>query len=106
MMALAISTETGEQWADAEIHRLNGKIALAAGGSQNLEKAKHHLNRSLSIAEQQSSVMFRLRTLFDLHELASGEDGQTASQMLDSCLALLPETADAPEIRRARAIRN
>ena len=79
---------------------------MAADGAQDVKKAKHHLNRSLSIAQEQGSVMFRLRTLLDLRELTSGKDGQTASQMLDSCLALVPETADAPEIRRARGIRN
>jgi tetratricopeptide (TPR) repeat protein len=102
--ALAISTETGERWVDAEIHRLNGKVALATGGSQNVEKAKHHLNRSLSVAELQGSVMFRLRTLLDLHEVTNGEEARTTAQMISSCLATVPDTEDAPELRQAKAI--
>jgi hypothetical protein len=97
-----VSKETGERWADAEIYRLNGKIALAAGGSQNVEKAKHHLNRSLSIAEEQSSIMFRLRTLFDLYELTSGEDSPTASQIPGSLPGDSGRARDSP----SKAIRN
>lgn len=40
--------------------------------------------------------MFRLRTLLDLRELTSGDEGQTVSQMLDSCLEVLSRQGMRP----------
>jgi predicted ATPase len=45
--ALAISTETGERWADAEIYRLNGKIAFGCWRIAEREKGKAPLESEL-----------------------------------------------------------
>jgi len=81
---LAIAARTGQPFWDAELHRLDGELLLATGGTRDEVAARYR--RALAIARAQSSRAFELRTTMSLARLlhdqgrgAAGRDSLAAA---------------------------
>jgi predicted ATPase len=61
---LAVAAKTGQFYFDADLHRLDGDLLLAIGGSADEAAARYH--RALSIAREQGSRSFELRAATSL----------------------------------------
>jgi predicted ATPase len=66
--ALARSTESGEKWVDAELHRLHGDL-LCRLPRPHLDGAESSFRAALSIAREQGSKGFELRAATSLARL-------------------------------------
>jgi predicted ATPase len=73
--ALARSTESGESWADAELHRLRGDF-MCRLPVPDLDNAKRSFSSALSIAREQGTKGFELRAATSLARLL-GDDGRS-----------------------------
>jgi predicted ATPase len=66
--ALARSTESGEKWADAELHRLRGDL-MCRLPRPDLDNAEGSLGTAVSIAREQGTEGFELRAATSLARL-------------------------------------
>jgi tetratricopeptide (TPR) repeat protein len=65
--ALAVAAQTGQPFFDADLHRLDGDLLLAAGGTADEAAARYH--RALAIAREQGARSFELRAATSLARL-------------------------------------
>jgi class 3 adenylate cyclase/tetratricopeptide (TPR) repeat protein len=65
--ALAISLHTGQRFFDADLHRIDGDLLLAADGAAEEAATRYH--RALAIAREQSARAFELRAATSLARL-------------------------------------
>jgi predicted ATPase len=65
--ALAVAAQTGQPLFDADLHRLDGDLLLATGGSADEAAARYH--RALAIAREQGARSFELRAATSLARL-------------------------------------
>jgi predicted ATPase len=102
--ALARSTESGERWADSELHRLRGDLMcrLARPDPDNAERS---FRAALSIAREQGTKGFGLRAATCLARLL-GNDGrrEQARQLLAPVYDWFTEGFDFADLKDAKAL--
>ena len=64
---LAVAAQTGQPFFDADLHRLDGDLLLATGGTADEAAARYH--RALAIAREQGARSFELRAATSLARL-------------------------------------
>ena len=64
---LAVAAQTGQPLFDADLHRLDGDLLLATGGTADEAAARYH--RALAIAREQGARSFELRAATSLARL-------------------------------------
>ena len=69
--AFSFAKRTKGRWMNAELCRLQGALALASGGSANIQRAERCFRRGLEIARQQKSHALELRLATSLAEIWS-----------------------------------
>jgi predicted ATPase/class 3 adenylate cyclase len=101
--ALAVSDETGERWALAEVLRMKAALLLAVGEKADAIEAL--LVRSLEIARQQQARCWELRTACDLARLwhARGRSAE-ALAVVSSSYDQFSEGHGTAELQDARAL--
>jgi predicted ATPase len=102
--ALGRSTEFGEKWADAELHRLRGELVCRLPRPA-LDKAESFFRAALSIAREQGTAGLELRTATSLARLCrqSGRRGE-ARQLLAPVYDWFTEGFDTADLRDAKAL--
>jgi len=65
--ALAVAAQTGQPFFDADIHRLDGDLLLATGGTADEAAARYH--RALAIAREQGARSVEMRAATSLARL-------------------------------------
>jgi predicted ATPase len=102
--ALAVGAQTGQLFWDADLHRLQGEIVLAAGGAPAGAAALFH--RALDIARMQEAKSFELRAALSLSRLWRDQDkGAEARDLLAPLLAWFVEGFETGDLVEARALR-
>ena len=102
--ALARATKTGEQWFDAELHRLKGGVLSSLHGGDRTE-AEACFRRALEVARGQGARMWELRAAADLARLlaAKGERAQ-ACDLLAPIYGWFTEGFETPDLVEAREL--
>lgn len=102
--ALAVSDETGERWALAEVLRMKAALLLAVGEAEASE-AETLLVRSIEVARQQQARCWELRTACDLARLwhARGRSAEALS-LLSSIYDQFGEGHGTAELQDARTL--
>jgi tetratricopeptide (TPR) repeat protein len=110
---LAIAAQTGQPFVDADLHRLDGDLLLATGGSADEAAARYH--RALAIAREQGARSFELRAATSLARLLRDQGKRAEARAvlapiyewftegfdtgdLIAAKALLDELASAPRV--------
>jgi DNA-binding response OmpR family regulator/class 3 adenylate cyclase/tetratricopeptide (TPR) repeat protein len=94
----------GEQWMDAELHRLQGELLLVRSGSQH-DHVERHFFSALEISRKQCASALELRAATSLARLwkAQGHDAR-ASALLTSVCGKFPEGAHTKDLETARGL--
>jgi class 3 adenylate cyclase/tetratricopeptide (TPR) repeat protein len=101
--ALSLAEQSGERCNEAEIHRLNGELALNEG--PNLDAAEGHFRQAIEIARNQHSLAWELRSTISLARLYQARQRRgEARQQLSEVLAKFTEGFDLPDIQEAHAL--
>ena len=102
--ALARSTESGEKWADAELHRLRGDL-ICRLPRLDLDEAESSFRTALSIAREQGTKGFELRAATSLARLL-GNDGrrEEARELLAPAYDWFTEGFDTADLKDAKAL--
>jgi predicted ATPase len=102
--ALKRSTESGEKWADAELHRLRGDL-LCRLPRPDPDGAERSFRAALSIAREQGTRGFELRAATSLARLLR-DDGrrEEARQLLAPVYDSFTEGFDTADLRDAKAL--
>jgi class 3 adenylate cyclase/tetratricopeptide (TPR) repeat protein len=102
--AMRVSLNSGEVWADAELHRLKGVI-LGAAPISDLESAEKYFLRAIDIAESQSAKLWELRAAISLARFWSHQ-GKCAQALglLASIRRWFTEDRSVPDITEADAL--
>jgi class 3 adenylate cyclase/tetratricopeptide (TPR) repeat protein len=102
--AIAISSETGERWAIAEVLRLKAQI-LSKSGRGEADEIEALLNESMNTAGSQGAKSWRLRTACDLVQFQRGRSGeQEALRQLQSIYQQFTEGFGTPDLINAKAL--
>jgi predicted ATPase len=102
--ALAISDETGERWAVAEVLRIKAGLLQAAGRAADDEIEKL-LIKSLETARRQQALSWQLRTACELVHLRQGQGrGDQALTLLQSIYDRFTEGFSTADLIHARAL--
>jgi predicted ATPase len=101
--ALAISDETGERWAVAEVLRI--KAGLLQAGRAAADEIENLLVKSLETARRQQALSWQLRTACDLVRLRQGQGrGDEALTLLQSIYDRFTEGFGTADLIRAEAL--
>jgi tetratricopeptide (TPR) repeat protein len=101
-LARAGSPNGPSTW-DAEIERLRGDIMLLQS-QPNLDEVEAAYRSSLAIASRQSARSLMLKAGLSLSRLLQRADRPyEAREILERCLAQLPDGLESPEVRSAKA---
>jgi predicted ATPase len=102
--ALARSTESGERWADAALHRLRGDLACRLP-RPDLDNAERSLGTALSIAREQGTKGFELRAATSLARFL-GDYGprEEARRLLAPVYGSFTEGFDTADLKEAKAL--
>jgi predicted ATPase len=102
--ALAISDDTGERWAVAEVLRIKAGV-LCASGRASTNEVEKLLVRSLEIAEHQQALSWQLRTACDLSRLWQERcRNNEALELLQSIYNKFTEGFGTPDLVQAEAL--
>src|SRR6266508_4001850 len=102
--ALAISDETGERWAVAEMLRIKAGL-LQAIGRAAAEEIESLLVESLETGRRQQALSWQLRTACDLARLWQGQDRtEEALTLLQSTYDQFTEGFDTADVIQAEAL--
>jgi predicted ATPase len=102
--ALAISKDTGERWAMAEVLRLKARFSQAAHRAEAGEIETILIN-SLEIARAQQARCWELRASCDLARVWQSQGrGRKALKLLQSVYDQFTEGFDTPDLRDAKAL--
>jgi len=101
--AIAISEETGERWAIAEVLRLKAQILIKSGRGA-ADEIEALLNQSIDAARSQGARSWQLRTASDLVEFQRGRGADEALGLLRSIYRQFTEGFDTPDLVNARAL--
>ena len=89
--------KTGECWWEAELHRLEGEILLAAAGDgERGERAEACFRRALEVAGNQGATSLELRAALSLSRLGNSPD---AHQLLSGIVSRFTEGHDTADLR-------
>ena len=93
--------KTGECWWEAELHRLEGEILLAAAGDGDVrDRAEACFRRALEVAGRQGATSLELRAALSLSRLGNSPD---AHQLLGEIVGRFTEGHDTADLRAAQA---
>src|SRR5262249_37450832 len=106
--AFGVLEATDARWCEAELHRVQSEIAVAAGSSsprskgraQARREAERCLRRAIEVAQAQGARWWELRAWFDLARLVP-DDGDTMAELRQLHAAI----DDGTEVAHLRAIR-
>jgi predicted ATPase len=102
--ALAVSDETGERWAIAEVLRIKADLLLAHDPSR-ADEVENLLIKSLDIARRQQALCWELRTSCDLARLWQRRGrGQDALKLLRSIHGQFTEGLETADLKAAKAL--
>jgi predicted ATPase len=102
--ALAISNETGERWAVAEVLRIKAGL-LQASGRAAADEIENLLIKSLETARRQQALSWQLRTACDLVRLRQGQGrGDEGLTLLQSIYDQFMEGFSTADLIHARAL--
>jgi predicted ATPase len=100
--ALALSTASGERFAEAELYRLRGDL-LRAGGEAVAAEAS--FRQALDVAHAQQGKALELRAALSLGRLYREQGRQTeARTLLAQTYGWFTEGFDTPDLREAKAL--
>src|SRR5262249_30034179 len=103
--ALAISDETGERWAGAEVVPLKAGLLVAAVGHYAAEEIENVLIKSLETGQRQQALSWQLRTACDLASLWQSQGrGEEALTLLQSIYDRFMEGFNTTDLIHARAL--
>ena len=94
--------KTGERWWEAELHRLEGEVLLAAAGDGDRDRgdrAEACFRRALEVAGRQGATSLELRAALSLSRLGSSPD---AHQLLGEVVGRFTEGHDTADLRAAQ----
>ncbi len=96
---------SGERWAEPELGRLLGDIAVAESGDRGRAQAERHYTRAIEAAREVQSVPWELRAVTSLSRLWSGQGKtQEAYELLAPRVRELPDARDTKDLRTANAL--
>jgi predicted ATPase len=102
--AIAISGETGERWAIAEVIRLKAQI-LSKSGRGEADEIEALLNESIETARLQSAKSWQLRAACDLVQFQQGRGREhDALKLLRSIYRQFTEGFGSPDLIAAQAL--
>ena len=97
--ALALVERRDERWWEAELHRLEGEIVLAASDGERGEEAEACFRRALEVAGRQGATSLELRAALSLSRLERSPD---AHQLLGEIVGRFTEGHDTADLRAAQ----
>ena len=98
--AFAQVEKSGERWWEAELHRLQGELLLAAAGNgARGDQAEACFRRALEVAGRQGATSLELRAALSLSRLGSSPD---AHQLLSEIVGRFTEGHDTVDLRAAQ----
>ena len=101
--ALAVAAQTGQPLSNADLHRLDGDLLLATGGTADEAAARYH--RALAIAREQGSRSFELRAATSLARLWRDQGKRTeARNLLAPVYATFTEGFDTRDLVDAKTL--
>jgi len=101
--ALAVAAQTGQPYFDADLHRLDGDLLLATGGTADEAAARYH--RALAIAREQGSRSLELRAATSLARLWRDQGKRAAARaLLAPVYAWFTEGFDTRDLKDAKAL--
>jgi len=101
--ALTVAAQTGQPFWDADLHRLDGDLLLATGGSA--DEAAAHYHRALAIAREQGSRAFELRAATSLARLWRDQGKRAeARDLLAPVYGWFTEGFDTCDLMEAKAL--
>jgi class 3 adenylate cyclase/tetratricopeptide (TPR) repeat protein len=93
---------THERWAEAEIHRLRGRLLLSM---REHEAAENSCRRALEVAQRQSAKFWELRATLDLARLWCDRGKRTeARNLLSPICGWFTEGLDTRDLKEAKAL--
>jgi predicted ATPase len=102
--ALETAQATGEHWADAELHRLNGDL-LSRLPSADWREVERCFRTALAVAREQGSRGFELRAAVSLARLLRARQRQDeARDLLGPVYDWFTEGFDTPDLREAAGL--
>ena len=102
--ALAISTETGSCFWEAELHRLRGETLLERDPAAEAV-AEECFERARAVAKAQQARTLELRTASSLARLRRRQGrGEEAAALLTEIYDWFQEGFDSPDLREAREL--
>ena len=101
--ALAVAAQTGQPFFDADLHRLDGDLLLATGGTADEAAARYH--RALAIAREQGARSFELRAATSLARLWRDQGKRAeARDLLAPIYGWFTEGFDTRDLQDAKAL--
>jgi TolB-like protein/predicted ATPase len=101
--AFGLVEKTGERWAEADLHRLAGEVALACDGDAKSAEACFH--RALAIARRQNARAWELRAATSLAALWRDQGRcDQAHDLLAPVYGWFTEGLDTADLLRAKAL--
>jgi len=92
--------KSDERWWEAELHRLEGEVLLAAAGDGDRgDRAEACFRRALEVAGRQGATSLELRAALSLSRLGSSPD---AHQLLGEIVGRITEGHDTADLRAAQ----
>jgi adenylate cyclase len=102
-IALAVAAQTGQPFFDADLHRLDGDLLLATGGTADEAAARYH--RGLAIAREQGARSLELRAATSLARLWRNQGKCTeARELLAPVYAWFTEGFDTRDLIDAKTL--
>jgi predicted ATPase len=96
--------KTGERWAEADVHRIAGEIALRSP-QPDAAKAEAHFERALSVARQQQAKSWELRAAMSMSRLWRDQGKpQQARELLAPIYGWFTEGFDTADLKEAKAL--
>jgi predicted ATPase len=100
--------KSGERWWEAELHRLEGEVLIAAGddgpgGGAGRGPAEACFRRALEVAHRQGAKSLELRAASSLSRLGGQGRGREARRLLGELVEGFTEGHDTADLRSARA---
>ena len=97
--------KSSERWYEAEIHRIQGELALDEDGPTAAPVAEECFGRSLEIARRQQAKAWELRTACSLAKLWQSEDKlEQAHELLCPVYDWFTEGFDTADMKDAKAL--
>jgi len=102
--ALTMVENTKQTWCEAEVHRIEGEVALL-GSHRAVAKAQECFERALSVARQQQAKSWELRTAMSMARLWRDQGKQyEARELLAPVYGWFTEGFDTRDLKEAKAL--